>query len=156
MCLTAACAGGIATPPPRSPATEFTLPAPTPVALTLPAMTSTRVRPRGMTPTPSPVISLVPATATIAEGMTQIEVGDYYFDPRVVTVTVGTTVTWEPVGDVVHTIESAESPPFFRGGTSGAGSPVFRYTFRRPGTYAYFCEYHPGEMDAWIVVIEDS
>lgn len=153
--LGAACAGGSAAPSSRGPA-ALTLPAPAPGTLNAPALTPTLSRPRGRTPTPSPVVTLVPATATIAVGRTQVEVGDYYFSPPVVTITVGTTITWVPVGTVVHTILSTDSPPAFRGGTSGAGSPVFRHTFSSPGTYAYYCDYHPDEMDAWVVVIAGS
>jgi len=110
-----------------------------------------------MTPTPSVVRTLLAATATPDDGTAEVIVGDYYYYPQVVTVTVGTLVRWEPIGDLVHTIMPVDPPSVWKGGgTSGAGSPAFEFTFRRIGTYHYYCIYHPGEMDAWIVVIEDS
>lgn len=161
-CLTAACAPtGTSQPTPTSLAAmamEMTANVPTPTApsrLTPPPMTSTSAA-RGMTLTPSPASPRPAATATPADGQMEITIGDYYFYPQVVTVTVGTTVTWMPVGVLFHTIVSKDSPPVFEGATGGVGTRVFRFTFRKPGVYAYHCDYHPGAMDAWVVVIEGS
>lgn len=86
----------------------------------------------------------------------EITVGDYYFYPQVVTVTVGTEVTWEPVGVLYHTIVSKDSPPVFSGATGGVGTRAFKFTFRKPGVFAYHCDYHPGAMNAWVMVVEDD
>ncbi len=149
MCFTAACASGLATPSSQSPTPELTL-----AAL---ALTPTLERPRGMTPTPTIVVTLRPLPTRATEGIVVIDVGDYYFYPQVVTVTVGTTVIWNPVGELVHTIVPVDPPsPWKGGGTGGAGTRAYQFIFNRPGTYKYTCRYHPGEMDAWVVVIEDS
>jgi plastocyanin len=55
-----------------------------------------------------------------------------------------------------HTIVSRDDPPLFRGGTTGVGSSVFRFTFRRPGVFDYHCDYHPGAMDAILIVVAGS
>lgn len=160
-CLIAACLGGAATPSSPGLPADSTPPASTPTAPsrpTLPATPSTSEATREVQPSPSPQpAQQAAATATPAEGQAEITIGDYYFYPQVVTVTVGTTVTWMPVGYLVHTIvtkNDATRP--FRGDTAGAGTPPFEFTFHEPGVYPYYCDYHPGAMDAWIVVIEDE
>ncbi len=86
-----------------------------------------------------------------------IEVGDYYFYPQVVTVTVGTAVIWNPVGYLVHTIVPVKPPSRWRGGvTAGVGTRVYQFIFNRPGTYKYTCDYHPSAMDGRIIVVDDS
>ena len=142
--LVASCASSTAASSPTPAATEI-------VASSTPAL----VMPRGMTPTPSPVIVWPTATPT-EEGIAEVEVGDYFFEPQVVTITLGTMVRWRAVGDLHHSILSKDSPSVFEGGTGGSGSRPFTFTFRSPGTYAYYCDYHPGEMNAWIVVVEDD
>jgi len=141
-------------------ALEMTANAPTPTAPirpTLPTTTSLLARPEGRTPTPAPVGTQLAATATALSGIVTIEVGDYYYRPQVVTITVGTTVIWEPVGYLFHTIAPVDPPAAWRGGgTSGAGSPAYEFTFKKPGTYKYTCDYHPSAMDAWVVVVEDD
>jgi plastocyanin len=95
------------------------------------------------------------ATPTPAAGILEIKVGDYFFDPPIVTTTVGTTVVWIPVGDLQHTIVAKDPPNAFRTGyTAGLGSPTFDWTFDRPGTIFYHCDYHPGAMDAILFVID--
>ena len=155
--LTAACTGaGAATPTSSGPSVGATRLATTPTApirLTLPTMTTTAEVTREVKPTPSPPRARPTATATL-EGQMEITIGDYYFRPQVVTVTVGTRVIWKPVGVLFHTIVSKDSPPLFEGATGGVGTHAFRFTFRKPGVYAYHCDYHPGAMDAWIMVVE--
>ncbi|MGQ0605066.1 MAG: cupredoxin domain-containing protein [Anaerolineales bacterium] len=121
-------------------------------------MTTTPAGPHelhGATPAPSLAPSRPQATGTPADGIVVLEVGDYYYKPQVVTVTVGTKVIWHSVGELVHTIDPVDPPSKWRGGvTAGAGSPDYRFTFNRLGIYKYTCNYHPSAMDAWIVVIE--
>lgn len=106
-----------------------------------------------LTPTPH-LAQIVP---TPQPGVSTIQVGDYYFSPAVVTVTLGTTVRWTPVGNVTHTIVPRDPPGAFHTGyTHGTGSPDFVVTFTQPGTYSYFCDYHPGEMDAVLIVSEEG
>lgn len=149
--LIASCAGGPATPSATISAAEVTASS-DPV---LPAATSMSALPSGMTPTPS-LAGPRSTPAPTEEGVIEIEVGDYFFQPQVVTVTVGTLVTWRPVGDLQHTIVSKDASPVFKAETAGLGSKPFEFTFRKPGAYAYHCDYHPGAMDAWIVVVEDD
>jgi plastocyanin len=63
---------------------------------------------------------------------------DFHYQPRDITVVAGSTVLWRGEQGV-HTVHADggafRSSPL----TPGAG---FRYTFRRPGTYAYHCDFH--------------
>ncbi|MFQ5856440.1 MAG: plastocyanin/azurin family copper-binding protein [Anaerolineae bacterium] len=118
----------------------------------------TRPVPPTATLTSSPSAT-VEATLFPTEAAVQVAVGEYYVDPQVVTITVGTTVEWVPFGDREHTIVSKEDgqPGWPKNGGVGAiGSPAFRATFREPGVYPYFCSVHPGVMDGVIVVIEEN
>jgi plastocyanin len=151
--LTISCAGGTVRSTSVIPTTEVTQPAAPREPTT--AEIPTLVVVGRVTPTPSAGNRQSTATPT-DEGVVEIEVGDYFFQPQVMTVTVGTLVRWRPVGDLFHTIVSKESPSLFKGGTEGLGSRPFTFTFRNPGTYAYFCDYHPDAMDAWIVVVEGN
>ena len=70
-----------------------------------------------------------------------------FFEPVVLNVPVGTTVSWKNSDSTLHTVTSgiAES------GTSGtlfdssylAAGKTFQYTFSKAGTFDYFCELHP-------------
>lgn len=88
----------------------------------------------------------------------QVAVGEYFVDPHVLTVTVGTTVEWVPFGEREHTIISkSDEHGWPKNGSVGRmGSPSFRSTFMQPGVYPYFCSVHPGVMDGVIVVIEEN
>jgi plastocyanin len=126
----------------------------------LPPPTATVARATTLPPTNTPAATLttMPATSdpVFRGDLLVIQVGDYFFEPAYVTVTVGTTVSWHPVGDLFHTVVPKEPLNAFRaGGTTGRGSRDYTWTFTRPGTITYHCDYHPGAMDAILVVVED-
>jgi plastocyanin len=60
----------------------------------------------------------------------------------------GTTVEWKNEDEVTHTVTANDKS--FDSGTMDAGA-VWRHTFDRPGSYAYFCTLHPF-MKATVVV----
>ena len=77
-----------------------------------------------------------------------INIVDFRFDPAVVTVNVGTRVTWTEVGPTVHNTVSKDKlweSPILNPGQK------FSYTFTRPGTYEYLCTLHP-EMVGKVIV----
>lgn len=71
-----------------------------------------------------------------------VAIKNFAFSPATLKVKVGTTVTWTNQDTDAHTVTSA-----------GAGGPLhsaalathatYRYTFTKPGTYAYLCTIHP-------------
>jgi plastocyanin len=70
------------------------------------------------------------------------------YDPNVLAVPVGATVTWTNVGAVAHTVTSDDGASF----DSGNMDPQATFTFSAssPGTFTYHCNYHPwmtGEID---------
>jgi plastocyanin len=77
-----------------------------------------------------------------------ISVQQFKFAPSVLTVRVGTTVTWTNHDEETHTVTST-SGAF---ASTGLGHEEgFSQTFTRPGRYEYFCSLHP-HMKAAVVV----
>ncbi|MGI0102581.1 MAG: plastocyanin/azurin family copper-binding protein [Nitrosotalea sp.] len=69
------------------------------------------------------------------------------YEPDVVTVAPGDTVTWTNADSVSHTVTSG-NPSDNQTGTifdSSLISPAstYSFTFKDPGTYNYFCQLHP-------------
>jgi plastocyanin len=80
---------------------------------------------------------------------TEIKIDNFTFAPRTITVAAGTTVQWINRDDIPHTVVSEDKTTF-------KSKPLdtddkFSYTFRKPGSYAYFCSLHP-KMTAKIIV----
>ena len=73
-------------------------------------------------------------------GETHVNIDNFSFTPKKISVAVGTTVTWTNHDDLPHNVQSTEKK---------FSSPVldtdqkFSFTFKEPGSYAYFCKIHP-------------
>ena len=81
------------------------------------------------------------------------------YQPRTLTVSPGTTVTWVNNDDFVHTVvsgtsEAADSGTMFDSGDIAAGE-TFEFTFQEQGTFDYFCDIHSG-MDGQVIVEEGT
>lgn len=82
-----------------------------------------------------------------------VNVGGFRYSPETVTIHPGDKVTWSWVGpDRNHTVtsdpgqaESFESHPGLPAASVTDGPPgeTFGHTFRRAGTFGYFCRVHP-------------
>ncbi len=77
---------------------------------------------------------------SIPEGAGIEQPGQIYYDPEVVEVSVGTTVSWMNNDNAIHTATAVEGE--FDSDIFGAGES-YEYTFNTPGTYDYFCIVHP-------------
>lgn len=66
------------------------------------------------------------------------EDGRGVFDPRVITIATGESVTWSFQGQIVHTVTSDTLA--FDSGIRFDG--VYEVQFTTPGTYAYYCTLH--------------
>jgi plastocyanin len=75
----------------------------------------------------------------VVQGPYEVWVHDQDFGPSLLTVPVGTTVTWVSKSFETHTITSAEGL-FDIGVDIGAS---VSYTFTKPGVYEYRCTPHP-------------
>ena len=86
------------------------------------------------------------------EAPVNVQVVDFAFEPATLTVPVGTTVTWTNAGSRPHTV-TADNGSF----DSGRLDPgeQFSQSFDRPGTFTYFCGFHP-DMQGSIVVTEQQ
>jgi plastocyanin len=80
-----------------------------------------------------------------------IEMGDHFFDPKEITVALGTTVTWKVVGQATHDVKARDGS--FVATTLGAGE-TFTHTFTRPGRYEYVCAQHEGDGMVGVVTVE--
>ena len=84
-------------------------------------------------------------------GPNDVEVADFSFTPAVVSVKVGTTVTWhfnQP--SAPHNVVALTTPVLFNSGTP-QGTGTYSFTFTTPGRYDYLCQIHP-TMRGTIVV----
>jgi plastocyanin len=75
--------------------------------------------------------------------------GQYTFAPKSVKVKVGTQVRWKNTSDAAHTV-TATSKNWSLNKQLGTGKTV-ALTFKKPGTYKYYCSIHP-YMKGTIVV----
>jgi plastocyanin len=90
-----------------------------------------------------------------AGAMAEVIMEDSLYQPQILTVSQGTTVTWINNGGIIHTVVSgtrgsADAGNMFDSGNIGTGEK-FSYTFEEQGEYPYFCDLHPG-MDGTIIV----
>jgi plastocyanin len=70
---------------------------------------------------------------------TAVMIDNFTFEPKQLTVKVGTTVTWKNRDDIPHTVVSAGK---FRSKTMDTDDS-FSFTFTATGDYKYFCSLHP-------------
>jgi amicyanin len=83
---------------------------------------------------------------------TQVNIDNFSFIPKSLTVKAGQTVTWTNRDDIPHIVVSTEKR---------FSSPVldtdqaFSFRFREPGSYPYFCKIHP-TMTGTIVVEKNA
>jgi len=87
-------------------------------------------------------------TVAIPEGAGINQIGQIYFDPDMITVSVGTTVKWMNNDVAIHTTTSTEGE--FDSDIFSAGES-FEHTFNAIGTYDYFCIVHPW-MEGTVIV----
>ena len=80
-----------------------------------------------------------------------IEIRNFSFAPAVLTVPVGTTVTWVNDDDEPHTV--VESDTLFKSHALDTGDK-FSFTFSTPGKFQYFCTIHAHMVGT--VVVETS
>jgi plastocyanin len=70
----------------------------------------------------------------------RIDIADFKYDPETITVDAGTKISWTNSDEAAHTATADDSS--FDTGTldlDDQGSA----SFDKPGTYAYYCRFHP-------------
>ncbi len=78
----------------------------------------------------------------------EMEIANFTFSQKTITVPVGTTVIWYNSDSTSHTVTTID--PLFDSGTIPTGE-TFNYTYEQTGTYEYFCTIHP-YMTATVIV----
>ena len=79
---------------------------------------------------------------------TEVEmVKSYRFDPKVIEIEAGETVTWTNEDNFTHTVqvEGQDDHEVERGES-------VEITFEEPGTYAYVCTLHSQDMEGTVIV----
>jgi plastocyanin len=95
-------------------------------------------------------------TTTIAAAEpNHVNIQNYAFNPAVLTVTVGMSVTWTNLDPVGHTATSTTTDEPFESGTLLTGESS-SYTFRKAGKFDYICEVHPNMQGTIVVVAAGS
>ena len=89
------------------------------------------------------------AAAASAQNAPTLSMGDDFYDPSVLTVPAGSTVTWRNTGGEGHDVRAFDNSFV---GPLLANGQTWSYTFAQPGTYRYFCTPHAGSMTGTIVV----
>jgi plastocyanin len=79
----------------------------------------------------------------------RIEIKDFAFNPKTITVKSGEKITWINRDEEPHTVVSVEKQ--FKKSTALDTDQEFTITAGAPGTYSYFCSVHP-KMTGTIVV----
>ena len=81
----------------------------------------------------------------------RIEIKDFAFNPKTITVKSGEKITWINRDEEPHTVVSVEKQ--FKKSTALDTDQEFTITVGAPGTYEYFCSVHP-KMTGTIVVVK--
>lgn len=103
------------------------------------------------TPTPAGAAGATPASTPSAQAGVNIQEVDFDFQPKVVTVPVGTKITWTNIGPTEHTVADS-TLKLFSSNILNKGD-TFSYTPTQPGTIQYLCTLHP-DMVGTIVVVK--
>jgi plastocyanin len=69
-----------------------------------------------------------------------VAIKNFAYVPPSLSVSSGTTVTWTNQDDVAHTVSAEDDKTFDAAVEPGR---TFQFTAGTPGTYAYFCRFHP-------------
>jgi len=98
------------------------------------------------------------ATGTVAQQpaatkSAEIDIVNFAFTPKTLTIARGTAVTWVNKDEEPHSIVDVPSggqPRVFRSGGVDGGEK-YTFVFNDPGTYDYICSVHP-HMQGTVVV----
>jgi len=82
----------------------------------------------------------------------KVEISDIKYKPAKLKIKKGEKVVWTNADDRDHTVVSHDKAKTLNSGKIGVGQ-TWEFTFDKPGTYEYGCEYHP-RMKAVIEVTE--
>jgi plastocyanin len=70
-----------------------------------------------------------------------VQIINFSFQPSIIRIKAGTTVTWIQKDNATHTVTSTNPAGLFDSGNLAQGQQ-FTFTFSNPGTYEYKCSIH--------------
>lgn len=70
-----------------------------------------------------------------------VDIANFAYKPPALTVSTGGKVTWMNTDSTAHTATASDQKTFDTGTLDQSGSKPI--TFSKPGTYRYFCRFHP-------------
>jgi plastocyanin len=111
-----------------------------------PAASVTASGPAGGAPAGS--AASLPAASTAPGTSASVTIKDFAFGPASLTVSAGSTVTWDNADAVTHSVKWDAGTP---GSDPLAHDATYARTFTTPGTYSYVCGIH-SRMKGTIVV----
>src|ERR1044071_9876011 len=85
-------------------------------------------------------VAAIAEEAQVAAAPTAVEIHDMRFEPAVLTIAAGTTVTWLNEDGSPHTV--TDQGRVFRSAALDT-KDRFSYTFATPGEFTYYCTLHP-------------
>jgi plastocyanin len=88
------------------------------------------------------------ASPAASTGAVAVDIKDFAFNPPMLEIAAGTTVTWTNSDTAPHT--ATQDGGGFQSGRLDTGQS-FSFSFDTPGTYEYHCEFHPN-MHGTVVV----
>lgn len=96
--------------------------------------------------------SLVLLPTASAAANASVAIQNFAYSPQVVTITVGSSVTWTNDDGVDHTVTSLSGPAAFDSGQI-AGGGTYSHRFTVVGTYTYHCADHSMMPTATVKVV---
>lgn len=102
-------------------------------------------------PLPQGVSTSTPTEQPASAEINKITAQNFAFSPAVVTVKMGTTVTWTNEDSAPHTVADKPNGDMFKSNTLNQGQS-YSFTFNKAGEYDYFCTIHPNMTGKVIVM----
>jgi plastocyanin len=80
---------------------------------------------------------------------------EFAFQPKKITIKVGTKVTWKNTSSQPHTVTDKATNKYFDSGSDPnklvSPGKSWSFVFKKPGTYHYYCVIHPTMVGTVIV-----
>jgi plastocyanin len=100
---------------------------------------------------PAADTSATTAGAAAGTATDKVEVKDFAFKPKAITVKAGTTVTWTFADSADHTVASKTGESDIPESPKLTGGKTYTHTFAKAGSFAYLCTIH-NSMTGTVVV----
>jgi plastocyanin len=86
-------------------------------------------------------------------GANQIKVGDNFYSPNSLTISIGDSVQWNWIGNQQHSVTFTTTNPTIDSGIQGNGG-TFKYVFVQSGIYSYYCKIHGASVMSGTITVQ--